>query len=137
MKICSKCQTSKTREHFSVTKRNKLSAYCKECNIKYQKAHYRANKTAYCKARRERRKNLRDWVNEKKKSPCVDCKQTFPPVAMDFDHRENKREAIANLVRDGVSLETLKKELDKCDLVCAICHRIRTYNRLRPHSLTV
>jgi hypothetical protein len=29
----------------------------------------------------------------------------------------------------GFSIETLKAEIAKCDLVCANCHRLRTWKR--------
>jgi hypothetical protein len=38
-----------------------------------------------------------------------------------------KKFEIAN--KQNGSFETLKDELDKCDLVCANCHRIRTVKR--------
>ena len=49
---------------------------------------------------------------------------------MDFDHRpgEIKVDIIKNLVNSG-SLDTVKAEIAKCDLVCAVCHRIRTAER--------
>jgi hypothetical protein len=51
---------------------------------------------------------------------------------MDFDHRGEveKTGNIGSLVSQAYfTIERLKKEIDKCDLVCANCHRIRTYNR--------
>lgn len=50
---------------------------------------------------------------------------------MDFDHCRGKKLSNINaMVRNGVSFDTLKKEIDKCDLVCANCHRNRTHSRL-------
>jgi len=52
---------------------------------------------------------------------------------MDHDHRDgeiklfNISDLISRKLR--VSTETLKKELAKCDVVCANCHRERTYQR--------
>jgi len=47
---------------------------------------------------------------------------------MDFDHRpgEVKVGSIQKLMHNP---EKLKAELLKCDLVCACCHRIRTFTR--------
>lgn len=49
---------------------------------------------------------------------------------MDFDHREGEKKAapIPILLRDGATAK-LEKELRKCDVVCANCHRARTYER--------
>jgi hypothetical protein len=38
------------------------------------------------------------------------------------------------MVHDGFSLAAIKKEIEKCEIVCANCHRIRTYNRLTKKS---
>lgn len=61
--------------------------------------------------------------------PCADCGQTFDPVCMDFDHRPNepKVKSIARMIGDGHSMATIRLEIEKCDLVCANCHRIRTH----------
>jgi len=49
---------------------------------------------------------------------------------MDLDHaRGDKVLNIALLVRRG-KVELLLSELDKCDLVCAACHRVRTQKRI-------
>lgn len=69
----------------------------------------------------------RNRVRELKGAPCADCGQTFPWYVMDFDHvRGEKSFAISEGV---VSLKKLEAEAAKCDVVCANCHRIRTYVR--------
>jgi hypothetical protein len=47
---------------------------------------------------------------------------------MDFDHRnpEEKEYEISKLI-SGCQLTKLWKELEKCDVVCANCHRERTF----------
>ncbi len=58
---------------------------------------------------------------------CDDCGNLFPSVCLDFDHRdpENKVANVSQL--HSCSWETLKKEVEKCDIVCANCHRLRTF----------
>jgi hypothetical protein len=34
------------------------------------------------------------------------------------------------MIHDGFSWAAIKKEILKCEVVCANCHRIRTYDRL-------
>jgi hypothetical protein len=48
---------------------------------------------------------------------------------MDFDHRDpaRKRGEISTMVKRLVPWATILAELAKCDLVCANCHRLRTY----------
>jgi len=50
-------------------------------------------------------------------------------VALQFDHRdgEEKKHNICRM--DGHSIENIKKEMRKCDVVCANCHAIRTEQR--------
>jgi hypothetical protein len=50
---------------------------------------------------------------------------------MDLDHRPGvtKRANFNVLVKQGAARETLLEEIAKCDVVCANCHRLRTYQR--------
>jgi hypothetical protein len=56
----------------------------------------------------------------------MDCGSTYPYYVMDFDHRENKKFNIGPNSY-STSFADLKAEIDKCDVVCANCHRERTY----------
>ena len=65
-----------------------------------------------------------------KSRPCADCGQTYPTCAMDFDHvrSDQKRYTISRMIgRAGTA--TIMAEVAKCDIVCANCHRERTYRR--------
>lgn len=46
---------------------------------------------------------------------------------MDFDHVRGTKKFAISTYAHAVSSETLTKEIAKCDLVCANCHRERTY----------
>lgn len=61
-----------------------------------------------------------------KTGPCVDCGGLFPPECMDFDHRADKAFTIS---KTPVPADRLMAEVAKCDLVCANCHRLRTFDR--------
>lgn len=64
--------------------------------------------------------------------PCLDCKNTYLPCQMEFDHvpeRGEKRFGIANGGNYCLTSKLFLDELAKCDIVCANCHRLRTYNR--------
>ena len=71
------------------------------------------------------------WL--KTTSPCVDCQRFYPAVIMDFDHvRGKKRWGIAVAVGNPrVSVMNFVVEVEKCDLTCANCHRVRTYEDRR------
>jgi hypothetical protein len=44
---------------------------------------------------------------------------------MDFDHIRDKRQIISSMCQD-YSPESIIAEIQKCELICANCHRIRT-----------
>jgi hypothetical protein len=55
---------------------------------------------------------------------CVDC-GIDDPVVLDFHHKPGveKKFKIADAVRMRINLEKLQFELEKCQPVCANCHR--------------
>jgi len=57
----------------------------------------------------------------KETSQCV-CGESRPEC-LDFHHLENKSFDIMHAVRRGIGIESLKKELEKCEIKCANCHR--------------
>ena len=84
------------------------------------------------RVRRDRRMRQyrRDFVNARKQSPCVDCGVSFHPVSMDFDHvNDDKIADVSGLVGQKASYEKIQEEIDKCELVCSNCHRLRTHYR--------
>jgi hypothetical protein len=91
------------------------------------KKYYEANKQYYKDKATERRLAFREIVNRIKDVPCMDCGNTFPPYVMDFDHRGDKVDNVSRLSNNRVSIARIMEEIAKCDIVCANCHRIRTY----------
>jgi transcription elongation factor Elf1 len=65
----------------------------------------------------------------KETSGCIDCGEKNH-IVLDFDHLQDKKYNISRMIHDGFSWAAIKKEIAKCEVVCANCHRIRTYNRL-------
>jgi hypothetical protein len=138
LKTCGKCKKVKPLDSFrkrSAAKDGKQSM-CIDCDKNRQKEYYLLNKErdkVKFKLKKEKIKaNNYAFVNEiKSKTPCKDCNQIFDPVCMDFDHIANdKFKSISTLCNNGYSKEIILEEINKCELVCACCHRIRTKNRL-------
>ena len=59
----------------------------------------------------------------------MDCGGSFPPVCMDFDHRDGSTKVNSIAHWSLSDLPGLMAEVAKCDLVCANCHRLRTEAR--------
>jgi hypothetical protein len=97
-----------------------------------------ANKRWYAKHRQEqilraKRNNIKlrtEYHDYKEQFPCADCKVTYPYYVMDFDHLgDDKVDNLADIVRRKCSKKAVYAEIEKCELVCANCHRIRTHRR--------
>lgn len=106
----------------------------KEDQAASARRHYLANKEvmkARAVAKRRANKALsKPYVdNLKATTPCRDCKRFFHPESMDFDHLKDKGREVSILVNSGFSLDKVKAEIAKCVLVCASCHRVRTFLR--------
>jgi hypothetical protein len=67
-------------------------------------------------------------IADAKSVPCVDCRGSFPPCCMDFHHiAGNKRFSVGKSVQRTSA--TLRKEIEKCIVICSNCHRIRHHGR--------
>lgn len=60
-----------------------------------------------------------------KEHPCVDCGET-DPVVLEFDHVRDKIQVISKLMKNGNCIETINKEIEKCEVRCANCHIRKT-----------
>lgn len=46
---------------------------------------------------------------------------------LEFHHNRDKDFVISNAAISGFSIEKIKSEIEKCDVLCANCHRIEHY----------
>jgi hypothetical protein len=77
-----------------------------------------------------RRNRLAEFVNAFKHRPCADRGDEFPPYLMDFDHvTRDKLDDICGIRMRTVSRDAIRAEIEKCEVVCANCHRARTHAR--------
>ncbi len=136
MRVCIGCSEEKSETDFS-RKGIGFQSRCKLCYAIYHRRYYEKNKEKYFAKNRlnknRQRVRLRKILWAVKQRPCQDCGGVFHPWVMELDHRENteKIEAVSNLVGRGCTDEKLRTEIEKCDVVCANCHRMRTFNRLQ------
>jgi hypothetical protein len=64
-----------------------------------------------------------------KSRACADCGIKYPYYVMDFDHREGEIKQYELNRIDRMSIKAILREIEKCDVVCSNCHRVRTYER--------
>lgn len=77
-----------------------------------------------------RKAAILDVIRAAKEKPCSDCGIEYPYYVMDLDHvRAEKKFNLAAATRIKPTMEVLLAEIEKCDPVCANCHRIRTHER--------
>lgn len=136
--VCPKCLISKPTADFYLRKRGpragKYYEKCKLCMKIRGRAYYHANRERQLFLALRRRKNdyyeKRAILNKIKNVPCKDCGRSFPYYVMDFDHRHGtgKLKDISHTI--SWSIDRIIRETEKCDVVCANCHRIRTYGKI-------
>lgn len=104
--------------------------WCKECRRGWDSAYHARTRDVRVAQTRAQKQRLVDWLSELKANPCMDCGGTFHVRAMTFDHRPGteKVDDVSSLVRSGRA-RMARIEVEKCDLVCANCHAVRTFIR--------
>jgi hypothetical protein len=132
-KKCTKCLVDKDHSEYrwANKKTGKLQSWCKVCFSAYEKEKWktstkRRTKKTGCGLVVINRNTQYVWDYLKNVS-CITCGEN-DPIVLEFDHREpdQKHKAISDMARSGYSLVTIQEEMDKCDVLCANCHRRRT-----------
>ena len=103
---------------------------CRDCHKPFRKNWYEVNKERHLeqvKARKHEARNVaREYVWQYLSThPCVECGESNP-VVLEFHHRQGKDRAVSEMVTGGYPISTIQSEIDKCDVLCANCHRKRT-----------
>lgn len=138
MKCCSVCLIEKDESeyYFKDKQTQRLHAQCKACYAAKRKlfadAHYKKYGDEYRERartrmraiKRLRQEQLVEYLKDKK---CEHC--GFSDIrTLDFDHIDpaTKKFNIARGIGGRYSWDEILKEIKKCRILCANCHRIRT-----------
>ncbi|HQU84566.1 MAG TPA: hypothetical protein PKY59_15625 [Pyrinomonadaceae bacterium] len=133
-KTCTKCGCEKPLTEFSFRykEKGKRHPWCRPCTREHNMNRYYANHEHYRKHHTELTKNKRREKTRKVleyllEHPCVDCGES-DPIVLEFDHRddEKKIKPVTIMIGQNVGLDKIFKEIEKCDVRCANCHRRRT-----------
>jgi len=132
MITCKTCYIEKPLECYT-SSQQKPKGRCKDCQKEYSRGHYLKNKESYLLRDDLKRKEHKDLAARYKDVPCRDCGVKYAPHIMDFDHLNSKEKSftISRASQMGKTLEQVIEEIKKCDVVCANCHRQRTYDRAK------
>lgn len=142
LRVCARCHVPKPLSEFPIKSaaRQTYRSYCRPCCSEYGKEHYRRNIAAYLSRARSRRtddrpRNRAIVAEHLATHPCVDCGEA-DPVVLEFDHRDPtlKLADVGRLIHSGNAL-ALRAEIEKCDVRCGNCHRIRTAKQFGSYRL--
>lgn len=111
-KICTKCGKELPIEEFNWRDKSKGTrrSECKYCHSNYMKKQYQYKKNIF--------------EQQKAQQTCAKCGESRGYV-LDFHHLDpsKKEETVARMTSNKYNVEDIQKEVDKCIVLCANCHR--------------
>jgi transcription elongation factor Elf1 len=131
-KICSNCKNEKeiTLFPFRNKVKNVRHNICGECWKEVRRISYNNNKDTTLERNKRNNNKTKQWYDEYKSTlECLECGENHISC-LDFHHtdRNSKEFNISSLLFSTYSIETIKKEIEKCVVLCANCHRKLHYN---------
>src|SRR2546427_3094171 len=143
MRACTKCGEVKPLDQFPPVRRGepKLQTWCRGCFAEANARNYRKNHERekariykYVAARKaDTRRRIAEYLST---HPCVDCGET-DIVVLEFDHVREKVADVATYANSGRSWERIWAEIEKCEVRCANCHRLKTLAGLSNRNAVV
>lgn len=129
LKTCTKCNEPKDPNEFNDKTPTRKQSWCKSCMSEYHSTRYLSHPTYKRDMLLCRKKHIEEArlfvINYLSTHPCVDCGEP-DIIVLEFDHRGDKLRNLSRMVNNGNSLKTLQREIDKCVVRCANCHRRAT-----------
>ncbi len=141
-RVCARCHNEKPSEAFPVKDKTRGTrrSYCLPCCREYGKEHYRLHKASYLAKNataqvRHRLSNRELAYDHLLTHPCVDCGEA-DPVVLDFDHIDpvTKLFSVGKMLSRQAS-PAIEREIEKCVVRCANCHRLRTASQFGSYRL--
>jgi hypothetical protein len=136
MKRCTRCGKDKDNSEFNIRdlKQGYLQFVCRDCQRQQMRDRYSSNREKVLEINRAATKKsqiqaaifIREYLSDK---VCIDCGEDDIAV-LTFDHvRGEKKYNISNMISRGYNIETIKRELEKTEIVCFNCHMRRERRR--------
>jgi len=122
-KNCFECSPYKKRNKIYYS--DKIECICKKCGRKYIYDKQKGNTKSVCNScsTYNSKQMKRKMIIFYKGGKCGICGYDKCPEALDFHHVNSDEKQFDISCGNGCSWERLKKEIDKCILVCCRCHR--------------
>lgn len=97
---------------------------------------YRKNKEKSRQLKEHRRRKLVRWVYEYKRDYC-ECERCGEgdPACLEFHHvnEEEKEFSVSRRANRGHSIENIRSEIERCEVLCANCHS-KTHYKIPPKA---
>lgn len=137
VKTCTVCREPKSLDDFHRSPKSKdgRQTACKPCKKIIDAASYQKHRTARLAKRAIDRSIARKWLASLKDNrPCSDCRVPHRHWRLDWDHLPGCEKLFEIADQSGKAIgergrQLILDEIAKCELVCANCHRDRTYSR--------
>lgn len=130
-KLCNGCLSFVLISGFKrKSKTNYLHSKCKKCERKRCKENNPETIRTQIKKKQKRNKDKNralcfEYLGGKCSNPdCQLPNKDWPIGIYDFHHRNPSEKPFTIAGKYHKNFEFLKKELDKCDLLCVLCHRL-------------
>lgn len=98
-----------------------------KCMSEEAVAHANARSVIYHRDRNKLRYSALDKI--KLDRGCIDCGYAEYAEALDFDHRDPSLKVANVAAMLNAPWAVIMAELDKCDIRCACCHRVKTHRK--------
>jgi hypothetical protein len=115
LKKCLRCGEKKDEAGFPAKNQGRNRNICRTCHKRIKRAKFKAWLKDYCS-----------------RLSCIVCGFNHP-ACLDFHHRDTstKKKEVSRIVSDNSTMKQLKEEIDKCDVLCANCHRIKHWEEYK------
>ena len=130
MPVCNHCGVDKDPEEFNWRYKALEIRHncCRECIHQFNKRYFDGPaKERHLEQVKERkhaaREVAREYVwNYLSTHPCVQCGESNP-VVLEFHHEHSKEYPVSLMINGGYPIAKIQVEIDKCQVLCANCHR--------------
>jgi len=97
----------------------------KQHNREYSKRYHESHRKEHVAVVAQRKKRIYEWYQSFKGTLKCSCCPESERVCLVFHHMcpKDKKHNIPDMVANGYSEKAIMKEMDKCLVLCANCHR--------------